>query len=89
MRIALRTLRYSMLHYVLAVSNITTVVFDADDSLQLIMFWFSCDYTVFQYNYHRCYKVAIRHVHYLCFSLAVSSRVDTSGACPTRGGRCT
>ena len=47
LRIALRTLRYSMLHYVRAVSNITTVVFDADDSLQLIMFWFSCDYIVF------------------------------------------
>ena len=35
MRVALRTftyrLRYSMLQYARAVSNITTVVFDADD----------------------------------------------------------
>ena len=46
-------LRYSMLHYARAVSNITTVVFDADVSLQLIMLWFSCDYIVLQYNYHR------------------------------------
>ena len=37
MRIALRTLRYIMVHYVRAVSNITTVVFDADDSLHVIM----------------------------------------------------
>ena len=33
-------LRYSMLNYV---SDITTVAFDADDSLQLILLWFSCD----------------------------------------------
>ena len=46
-------LRYCMLHYARAVSNITTVVFDADDSLQLIMLWLSCDYIVLQYNYHR------------------------------------
>ena len=57
MRIALRTLRYSMLHYVRAVSNITTVAFDADDSLHVIMLWFSCDLIVVQYNYHICYKI--------------------------------
>ena len=41
----------------------TTVVFDADDSLHVIMLWFSCDLIVkindlivFQYNYHRCFK---------------------------------
>ena len=45
------------------------IVFDADDSLQFIMFWFSCDYIVFQYNYHRCYTTW--HVHYLCFSLCL------------------
>ena len=84
MRIALRTLRHSMLHYVLAVSNITTVVFDADDSLLLIMFGFSCDYMIFQYNYHRCYTTCS-----LSLFLSVSSRRDTSGACSTRGGRCT
>ena len=54
MRIVLRTLRYSMLHYVRAVSNLTTVAFDADDSLHVIMLWFSCDMIV--YNYHICYK---------------------------------
>ena len=50
MRIALRTftpLRYSMLHYARAVSNITTVVFDADDALQLVMLRFSCDYIIY------------------------------------------
>ena len=46
----------SMLNHVRAVSNITTVVFDADDSLQMIMLGFSCDLIVFQYNYHICYK---------------------------------
>ena len=35
------------LHYVRAVSNITTVVFDAEDSLHVIMLWFSCDLIVF------------------------------------------
>ena len=83
MRIALRTLRYSMLHYVRAVSNITTVAFDANGSLHVIMLWFCCDLIVFQYNYHICYKI-----NYLCFS-SLSSRGDTSGACPTRGGKCT
>ena len=84
MRIALRTLPYSMLHYVRAVSSITTVVFGADDSLQLIMLWFSCDYIVFQYNYHRWYTTCS-----LSLFLYVSSRGDTSGACSTRGGGCT
>ncbi len=84
MRIALRTLRYIMVHYVRAVSNITTVVFDADDSLHVIMLWFSYDLIVFQYNYH---IYAIRLVNYLCLS-SLSSRGNTSGACPTRGGWC-
>ena len=59
MRLALRTLRYSMLHYVRAVSNITTGAFDADDSLHVIMLWFSCDLIVFQYNYHICYMLCL------------------------------
>ena len=48
-------------NYVRAISNIT-VVFDADDSLHVIMLWFYCDLIVkndliaFQYNYHRCFK---------------------------------
>ena len=84
MRIALRTPRYSMLHHVRAVSNIRTVAFDADDSLHVIMLWSSCDLIVFQYNYHICYKTCY---NYLCF-FSLFSRGDTSGACPTRGGRC-
>ena len=51
------------IHYVRAISNITTVVFDADDSSHVIMLWFSCDLNVkkrllivFQYNYHICFK---------------------------------
>ena len=32
--------------YVRAISNITRVVFDADDSLQVIMLWFSYDLIV-------------------------------------------
>ena len=46
-------LRYSMLHYARAVSNITTVVFDAVDALQWVMSRFSCGYIILQYNYHR------------------------------------
>ena len=34
------------IHYVRAISNITTVVFDADDSLHVIMLWFSCNLIV-------------------------------------------
>ena len=51
-----------MIHYVRAISNITTVVFDADDSLNVIMLWFSSDLIekinliVIQYNYHRCFN---------------------------------
>ena len=71
-----------MLHYVRAVLNITTVALDADDSLHVIMLWFSYDLIVFQYNYH---IYAIRLVNYLCLS-SLSSRGNTSGACPTRGG---
>ena len=55
-----------MLHYLRAVSNITTVVFYADDTLHMIMLWFSCDFILFQYNYHRCYNV-----NYLCFSMCL------------------
>ena len=36
------------IHYVRAFSNITTVVFDADDSSHVIMLWFSCDLIVKQ-----------------------------------------
>ena len=68
MRIALRTLRCSMLHYVRAVSNIITVVFNADNSFHVIMLWFSCDLMVFQYNYHRCYKTCKL---FLCFPLCL------------------
>ena len=39
-------LGYSMLHYVRDVLNKTTVAFGSDDSLQLIMLWFSCDKSV-------------------------------------------
>ena len=66
-----------------AVLNIKTVVFDAEDTLHVNMSWFSCDLIVFQYKYHRRFKTC-----YLCF-LPVSSRGDTPGECPTRGGRCT
>ena len=45
-----------MIQYVRAISNTTTVAFDADDSLHVIMLWFSCDLIVFQYKYHICYK---------------------------------
>ena len=31
------------IYYVRAISNITTVVLYADDSLHVIMLWFSCD----------------------------------------------
>ena len=74
---ALRTLRYSMLHYVRAVSNITTGAFDADDSLHVIMLWFSCDLIVFRF----LIPIQLSHMLY-----ALSSRGYTSGACPTRGG---
>ena len=56
-----------MLHYVRAVSNITTVVFDADDSLQLIM----CGYLVIRLYYNTISIDDIRHVHYLCFSMCL------------------
>ena len=39
---------YIMLHYLRAVSNITTVVTDADGSLHVIMLCFSCDLIVFE-----------------------------------------
>ena len=52
-------LPYSILHYVRAASNITTVIFDADNTFQLIMLWFSCDYIVLQYSYHRLYTCSV------------------------------
>ena len=75
-----------MLHYVRDVSNITTLVFDADNSLHVIMLWFSCDLIVFKYNYHRCYNIMTSS---LSLFFSVSIRGDTSGACPTRGGQYT
>ena len=42
MRVALRTIRLGV-HYVRAISNIITVVFDVDDSLHVIMLWLYCD----------------------------------------------
>ena len=56
-----------MLQYARAVSNITTVVFDADDALQLVMSRFSCDYIILQY----IIIDDIRRVHYLCFFLCL------------------
>ncbi len=69
MRIALRTLRYSILHDVRSVSNITTVAFDADDSLHVIKLWFSLlsFYCIpIPLSYY-----ALRHVNHLCFTLSL------------------
>ena len=52
-----------MLHYVHAVSNITTVVFDADDSLHVI----SCGYLVVSLYSNTIITDAIRHANYLFF----------------------
>ncbi len=50
--------------------------------------WLCCGYLVILLYSNTIITDAIRHVNYLCFS-PVSSRGDTSGACPTRGGWCT
>ena len=69
-RFALRTfppLRYSMLHYVRAVSNITTIVVDADDSLQVIMAAFTLGPVLFRILANRTRRVDFAsglHSHY-------------------------
>ena len=60
-------LRYRMLHYARAVSNITTVAFYADDSLQLC-----CVYLVIILYYNTLIIYDIRHVNYLCFSMCLA-----------------
>ena len=47
----------------------------------VVLLWFDCIPIQLSHN-------DIIHVSYLCFSY-LSSRWDTSGACPTSGGRCT
>ena len=76
-------LRYRMLHYARAVSNITTVVFYADDSLQLIMLDL-----VTRLYYNTIIIDDIRHVNHHCFSMCLADGTHREHN-PTREGRCT